>query len=91
MIEHEPAAAIVTVLPETVQTEVVFETKVTVRPELAVALTVNGATPKVTLLGALKVIVCDDKAGIVIVFAEPTDRGTTLPLKDAVTPLMLTE
>ena len=58
VIEQEPPAAIVTVFPETVQTEVVVEAKLTGRPELAVALTVKGATPYVTLPTAPNVIVC---------------------------------
>jgi hypothetical protein len=37
VIEQEPPATIVTVLPETVQTGVVVETKLTASPELAVA------------------------------------------------------
>jgi hypothetical protein len=37
------------VAPETVQTDCVVEAKVTARLELAVAPTVNGATPRVTL------------------------------------------
>ena len=45
VIEHEPPATIVTVLPVTVQTDVVLETKLTARPELAVAAMVNGDTP----------------------------------------------
>jgi hypothetical protein len=45
VIEHVPAATSVTTAPETVQTDVVFEAKVTARPELTVALSVNGAVP----------------------------------------------
>jgi hypothetical protein len=45
VIEHEPPATIVTVFPVTVQTDVVLETKLTARPELAVAAMVNGDTP----------------------------------------------
>jgi hypothetical protein len=59
VIEQAPSAAIVTVLPATVQTAVVLEAKLTAKPELAVAVTVNGDTPYVTLLSAPKVIVCD--------------------------------
>jgi phage tail protein X len=59
VMEHVPAARTVTVLPATVQTEGVFEAKVTANPELAVALTLNGATPSVTLLNAPKAIVCE--------------------------------
>ena len=59
MIEQAPSPTIVTVLPPTVQTAVVVEAKLTDKPELAVAVTVNGETPYVTLLSAPKVIVCD--------------------------------
>jgi hypothetical protein len=59
VMEHDPAATIVTVLPATVQTAVVVEVKLTGRPELAVALTGNGAAPNVTLFRTPKVIVCD--------------------------------
>jgi hypothetical protein len=48
-MEQVPAARIVTVFPETVQTTGVVEAKLTVRPELAVALMVNGAIPTFTL------------------------------------------
>ena len=42
---HVPAAISVTVVPDTVQTAGVVDAKVTGRPELAVALVVNGAAP----------------------------------------------
>jgi len=42
---HVPAATMVTVLPETVQTLDVLVLKATARPELAVADTVNGVAP----------------------------------------------
>jgi hypothetical protein len=42
-----PAITRVTVVPETVQTSGVVEAKLTASPELAVALTVNGAAPHV--------------------------------------------
>src|ERR1039458_1956308 len=58
VIEQEPAATIVTVLPATVQTAGVADPKLTARPELAVAPTVNGAAPKLTLPSAPNVIVC---------------------------------
>jgi len=45
VIEQDPRATIVTVLPETVHTEVVVEVRLTANPELADALTVNGETP----------------------------------------------
>jgi hypothetical protein len=40
-----------------VQTGIVVEAKLTASPELAVALTVNGATPKLTLPGVPNVMV----------------------------------
>ena len=64
VIEQAPPATIVTVLPATVQTEVVVEAKLTARPELAVAVTVNGVTPYATPLSAPKAIVCD--AGLTV-------------------------
>ena len=42
VIEQVPAAASVTVLPETVHTVVVLEAKLTVRPDDAVAVIANG-------------------------------------------------
>src|SRR5437879_5074537 len=60
VMEQVPAAITVRVVPETVHTGVVVDAKVTARPELAVAERVDGATPKVTPLNALKVIVCED-------------------------------
>jgi hypothetical protein len=53
-----PAAMKVAVVPETVQTLVVVEAKLTVKPELAVAVSVSGV-PMLCVLGAAKVIVCD--------------------------------
>jgi hypothetical protein len=58
-MEQAPPARIVTVAPDTVHTAVVVEVKLTGSPELAEALMVKGATPKVTLASELKVIVCD--------------------------------
>jgi hypothetical protein len=59
VIEHVPAATIVTALPATVQTAVVVEAKLTVSPELAEALIENGDTPATTLPICPNVIVCD--------------------------------
>jgi hypothetical protein len=70
MIEQEPSATMVTVLPAAVQTAGVVEAKLTARPELAVALTVNGETSRLTLLSAPKVMVCD--AGLTV---KPCDTG----------------
>ena len=52
-----PAATIVTVAPETAQTVVVVEAKLTDRPEEAVALMVNGAAPYTWFASAAKAIV----------------------------------
>ncbi len=56
-IVQSPAPTIVTVVAATVQTPVVSEPNETGRPEVAVALTVNGALPKVFPPRAAKVIV----------------------------------
>ena len=42
MIEHVPTVAIVTVVPDTVQTGIVVEAKLTGRPELALAEIASG-------------------------------------------------
>ena len=52
-----PLETIVTLLPETVQTLVVDDEKLTERPELALALTVNGAWLEGTLLRGAKLMV----------------------------------
>jgi hypothetical protein len=57
-MEHVPIATMVTVVPDTVQTGVEFEAKLTASPELAAAEIANGAVPNATLPGALNVIVC---------------------------------
>ncbi len=54
---HVPAATSVTVVPDTVHTPVVNDVNVTVRLELAVALTVNAASPYVLFPSAANVIV----------------------------------
>ncbi len=51
-----PVAKMVTVLPPTEQTAGVVELKLTASPEEAVALTTNGASPKVLFESVLKVI-----------------------------------
>src|ERR1035441_6248872 len=58
-IVQVPAATSVTVVPDTVQTGVVCELKLTVSPELAVALTVNGAVPSVLFESVPNVMVWD--------------------------------
>jgi hypothetical protein len=58
VIEQIPTETIVTVLPETVQTEAVVEAKETGSPEDAAALMVNGAAPSVRLLSVLNAMVC---------------------------------
>jgi hypothetical protein len=52
-----PPATSVTVVPNTVHTDVVCELKLTVRPEVADALTVNGDAPNVWLESPPNVIV----------------------------------
>jgi hypothetical protein len=52
-----PALTSVTVTPDTVQTAEVVDAKLTVKPEDAVALTVNGWAPKVWFESAAKVMV----------------------------------
>ena len=54
---QRPAATIVTVLPLRVHTDEVSDAKLTGRPEVAVALTVNGAAPNVLPGGAPKMMV----------------------------------
>ena len=52
-----PAATSVTVVPETVHTGAVCELKLTARPELAVAPTVNGGVPSARFESAPKVMI----------------------------------
>jgi hypothetical protein len=54
---HVPTAASVTVVPDTVHTDVVCEAKLTASPELAVALTVKGAVPIGSFASVPKAIV----------------------------------
>ena len=54
-----PADTSVTELPETVQTPVVVEVKVTVRPEVAVAVSVTGPAVSGVSGGWVKLIVWD--------------------------------
>jgi hypothetical protein len=64
VIEHVPTATRVTVLPlvpDVVHTGRVVEAKVTVRVELAVAVTAKGAAPKFRLLIWPKVIACGSR------------------------------
>jgi hypothetical protein len=74
-------ATIVTVLPETVQTEGVAEAKLTRSPELAVASTVKGATPKATLLSAPNAMLC--KLSVVCITGKLTPAIVILPLRVA--------
>ena len=53
-----PTFSSVTVLPDTVQIDGVSELKATASPEVAVAVTANGAVPKVLGPRAAKLIVC---------------------------------
>jgi hypothetical protein len=52
-----PTATSVTVVPETLHTGLVCELKLTAKPELAVALTMNGAAPNGWFGGAPKAMV----------------------------------
>jgi hypothetical protein len=54
---HVPAPTSVTVTPDTVHTGEVIEAKLTANPELALALTANGAAPNTWLDKAPKLIV----------------------------------
>jgi hypothetical protein len=56
-IVHGPAETSVTVDPDTVQTAVVCELKLTANPEVAVALTVKGAVPNATFGNPPKLMV----------------------------------
>ncbi len=58
VIEQEPGATMTILSPLTVQTDGVFETNVTVKPELDVAPDANGVTDITLVPGLLKVIVC---------------------------------
>jgi hypothetical protein len=98
VIEQDPPPTIVTVVPETVQTEGVVEAKLTARPELAVAPTVNAEAPYVASLSGSNVIVCGGKGGIKTVLAEPMPvMGTMVSTResgstqDALAPVMVTE
>ena len=65
MIEQVPAVSMVTVVPLTVQTGELLEVKVTTASEVAVALTVNGETPRNTLLRLPNEMVCG--AGLTVI------------------------
>ena len=56
-IVHVPTATRVTVLTLTVHIDVVSDAKVTVRPEVAVAVSVNVPLPSAWLPGAVKLMV----------------------------------
>ena len=58
VISHWPTATSVTVLPDTVQVVVVSDTKLTARPDDAVAVTVNGGVPILWLANRENVMVC---------------------------------
>jgi hypothetical protein len=59
VIVHVPAARGVSEFPATVQTVDVVEAKLTVRPEVAVAVSAKAEAGRVTVPGAVKLIVCD--------------------------------
>ena len=69
-IAHWPAPISVTVLPDTAHIFGVVDESDTVRPEDAVALSVNGKVPKGRLPIAEKVIDCAVKGGVVANTAE---------------------
>jgi len=71
VMEQVPAVRKVAVVPLTVQTLVVVEAKLTVRPELAVAESVNGV-PTVCAPGLAKVIVCWVRAALTVTVAVRT-------------------
>ena len=75
-----PPETSVTVATDTVQTAVVCELKLTVRPEDAVALTVNGAVPKTRFESAPKLMVWDPG-----IFVSEKLAGVATPTTDAVT------
>ncbi|GGC87100.1 hypothetical protein GCM10011396_37980 [Undibacterium terreum] len=54
-----PAATGVKVEPDTVQTEVVLEVKLTAKAELADALSPKGAAPTVVVPGLVKLMLCE--------------------------------
>jgi hypothetical protein len=56
--EQLPGVVTESVVPETPQTAGVLETNATGRAELAVAASVNGATPKLTSPGEAKLMLC---------------------------------
>src|ERR1700733_9377060 len=91
-MEQVPAATSVTVTPDSVQTGAVVLAKLTGRPELAVALTVNGAAPKLRLLSAPKVIVWGLEPTTKVAVAEWTSDPlvpviVSVELPDGVLPL----
>ena len=51
-------------LPDTVQTAAVVDAKLTVRPDEAVAVTVNGAVPSTRFDKAANVIVCGNRPAV---------------------------
>src|ERR1017187_10486886 len=75
-----PPETSVTAATDTVQTAVVCELKLTVRPEDAVALTVNGAVPKTRFESAPKLMVWDPG-----IFVSEKLAGVATPTTDAVT------
>src|ERR1017187_2793814 len=74
-----PPETSVTVATDTVQTAVVCELKLTVRPEDAVALTVNGAVPKTRFESAPKLMVWGPG-----IFVSEKLAGVATPTPDAV-------
>ena len=80
-VPTETSVTVEPVSPDTVQTAVVCELKLTVKPEEAVALTVNGAAPKGWFPSAPKVMVWVAEEMIVVesaAFALPDPPPDTL-------------
>src|ERR1700733_567172 len=79
VIEQVPGATSVTVTPRTVQNSGLLEVNVTVRPEVAVALSGGTDCPIVTLLSGPNVIVCGSATTV-----EPNST-VTVPSPELVT------
>ena len=59
VIEPVPVVSRVTAVPDTVQTEVLFDANATVSPEVEVALSAGGVEPSAWVLNGPNVIVCE--------------------------------
>ena len=79
MIEHTPVLITVTLVPLTVQTPVVVEAKLTVRPEPVVAVSVIGEMPKATSLTAPNVMVWGDWVTVKVRTTDVAAKKKELP------------